>query len=88
MDSHHDDRAPTCPNCDAPTHFAKSIPGIGILPALHTYQCQACHEAVTIEPGHRIAQLVIAPVSRAELVEVEELAATDRGDGGFGSTGR
>jgi len=46
------------------------------------------HEAVTIEPGHRIAQLVIAPVSRAELVEVEELAATDRGDGGFGSTDR
>lgn len=45
-------------------------------------------EAVTIEPGHRIAQLVIAPVSRAELVEVDELAATDRGSGGFGSTGR
>jgi hypothetical protein len=34
---------------DAPTHIAKSIPGIGVLPALQTYQCQACHEAVTIE---------------------------------------
>lgn len=46
------------------------------------------NEAVTIEPGHRIAQLVIAPVSRAQLVEVEDLDATSRGAGGFGSTGR
>jgi dUTP pyrophosphatase len=45
-------------------------------------------EAVTIESGHRIAQLVIAPVSRAELVEVTELDETSRGAGGFGSTGR
>jgi len=43
---------------------------------------------VIIEPGHRIAQLVIAPVLQAELVEVDELAPTDRGSGGFGSTGR
>jgi dUTP pyrophosphatase len=42
---------------------------------------------VTIVPGQRIAQLVIAPVVQAELVEVEELGATGRGDGGFGSTG-
>jgi len=45
-------------------------------------------EAVTIEPRHRIAQLVIAPVIQAELVEVDELDATERGAGGFGSTGR
>ncbi len=45
-------------------------------------------EPVTIEPGHRIAQLVIAPVVQAELVEVEDLDATARGAGGFGSTGR
>jgi dUTP pyrophosphatase len=44
--------------------------------------------AVMIEPAQRIAQLVIAPVSRAELVEVDELPATTRGSGGFGSTGR
>ncbi|WP_457599839.1 dUTP diphosphatase [Hydrogenivirga sp.] len=44
-------------------------------------------EEVVIERGERIAQLVIAPVSRAELVEVEEVSATARGDGGFGSTG-
>jgi len=42
---------------------------------------------VSIEPGQRIAQLVIAPVTRAELVEVEELPQSDRGAGGFGSTG-
>jgi dUTP pyrophosphatase len=44
--------------------------------------------AVRIEPGQRIAQLVIAPVVQAELTEVDELPATARGDGGFGSTGR
>ncbi len=44
-------------------------------------------EEVVIERGERIAQLVIAPVSRVELVEVEEVSQTVRGDGGFGSTG-
>jgi dUTP pyrophosphatase len=43
---------------------------------------------VRIEAGQRIAQLVIAPVVQAELVEVDELPVTARGDGGFGSTGR
>jgi dUTP pyrophosphatase len=43
---------------------------------------------VRIEPGQRIAQLVIAPVARAELVVVDELTETKRGTGGFGSTGR
>lgn len=43
---------------------------------------------VTIASGQRIAQLVIAPVARAELVEVDALPATERGAGGFGSTGR
>ena len=41
-----------------------------------------------VKRGERIAQLVIAPVVQAELVEVEELDATARGAGGFGSTGR
>ncbi len=44
--------------------------------------------AVTIKPKDRIAQLVIAPVVQAELSEVDELDATARGAGGFGSTGR
>ncbi len=43
---------------------------------------------VTIASGQRIAQLVIAPVARAELVEVDALPATERGAAGFGSTGR
>ena len=38
--------------------------------------------------GERIAQLVIAAVARAELVAAATLSATDRGSGGFGSTGR
>jgi dUTP pyrophosphatase len=38
--------------------------------------------------GERIAQLVIAPVTRVEVELVERLSETDRGDGGFGSTGR
>jgi dUTP pyrophosphatase len=42
---------------------------------------------VAISRGMRIAQLVVAPVSRAELVEVDELDETSRGSGGFGSTG-
>jgi dUTP pyrophosphatase len=41
-----------------------------------------------IQHGDRIAQLVVAPVVLADVVEVDELSATERGDGGFGSTGR
>ncbi len=44
-------------------------------------------EVQRIEPGERIAQLLFAPVTRGELVEVEELEETARGSGGFGSTG-
>jgi dUTP pyrophosphatase len=45
-------------------------------------------EPFTIKRGERIAQMVIAPVARAELVAVTELSSTARGGGGFGSTGR
>lgn len=41
-----------------------------------------------IEPGMRIAQMVVAPVARVVVQEVETLDTTDRGSGGFGSTGR
>jgi dUTP pyrophosphatase len=44
-------------------------------------------EAVEIERGERIAQLVIQPVTPARLVEVERLPDSARGVGGFGSTG-
>jgi dUTP pyrophosphatase len=45
-------------------------------------------EAVAIARGMRIAQLIVAPVTRAELREVASLDGTARGSGGFGSTGR
>lgn len=44
-------------------------------------------EAVTLERGDRIAQLLLQPVGRATVVEVDRLDDTTRGDGGFGSTG-
>lgn len=42
----------------------------------------------TVEPGMRIAQMVVAPVARVLVEEVQDLGDTDRGVGGFGSTGR
>ena len=45
-------------------------------------------EIFKVEPGDRIAQLVIAPIALAEPVETEALAESVRGDGGFGSSGR
>lgn len=45
-------------------------------------------EPVYIERGEKIAQLVVQRVESAELVEVDELPDSDRGTGGFGSTGR
>lgn len=45
------------------------------------------NEDFTVENGERIAQMVIAKHERAEWEEVETLSETDRGEGGFGSTG-
>lgn len=42
----------------------------------------------TIQPGDRIAQLMVVPVARAAVLELEELPDTARGAGGFGSTGK
>ena len=44
-------------------------------------------ENFVIKNGERIAQMVVCPVIQAKLEEVEELSNTDRGSGGFGSTG-
>lgn len=44
--------------------------------------------AFTIQPGDRVAQLVIVPVRRADFEIVDDFAASQRGEGGFGSTGR
>ncbi|HHT9136630.1 MAG TPA: dUTP diphosphatase [Candidatus Wunengus sp. YC60] len=49
--------------------------------------CNLGKERFTVERGMRIAQLVIQPVFRAELIEVESLEETRRGVGGFGHTG-
>ena len=46
------------------------------------------NEAFTVEPGERIAQLVIARHEQPEVVEVKELSETERGAGGFGHSGR
>ncbi|MCC6754880.1 MAG: dUTP diphosphatase [Solirubrobacterales bacterium] len=45
-------------------------------------------EVFRIEPGDRIAQLVVTPCLAAEPVEATELGESSRGEGGFGSTGR
>ena len=55
-----------------------------IMVALHNYS----NIAQEIEPDERIAQLVIAPYIMAEFEETESLNDTDRGSGGFGSTGK
>lgn len=55
-----------------------------IMVALYNHSSQA----VEIEPGERVAQLVITPYFTAVFEETEELSDTVRGEGGFGSTGR
>ncbi|MCB0378852.1 MAG: dUTP diphosphatase [Bdellovibrionales bacterium] len=45
------------------------------------------NEPVEIQDQERIGQLVLCPVVQAEFIVVEELSSTERGDGGFGSTG-
>lgn len=72
--------------------------GIGLLNSVGVidsdYRGEICvgvikqtEEPYTIEPFERIAQMVIQPVALPEIVEVDELDDTDRGAGGFGSTG-
>ena len=45
-------------------------------------------EEFTIQNGDRIAQMIVAPVTKAEISVVTELSDTQRGEGGFGSTGK
>jgi dUTP pyrophosphatase len=44
-------------------------------------------ETFKISKGDKVAQIVIAPVTRADIVETDIVDVTDRGEGGFGSTG-
>lgn len=55
-----------------------------IMVALHNHG----NETRTVENGQRIAQIVIAPYLRCDFEETDELDKTERGDGGFGSTGK
>jgi dUTP pyrophosphatase len=58
---------------------------------VHVLLVNLSREPYRIEPGDRIAQLVVAPVTRVRVAVVETadaLGSTDRGEGGFGSTGR
>ena len=50
--------------------------------------CNVSDKPYVIEPGERVAQMVVAPVLTPEIVEADELGDTDRGEGGFGSTGK
>ncbi len=50
--------------------------------------CNVSDKPYTIEPDERVCQMVIAPVFTPDVVEVNELDDTDRGEGGFGSTGK
>lgn len=45
-------------------------------------------DKIVIEPGERVAQMVLVPVIRPEILVVDEFAATERGSAGFGSTGQ
>ena len=54
---------------------------------IHVLLINLGEEPVTVERGMRIAQMVIAPVARAQILDVPFLDQTTRGSGGFGSTG-
>lgn len=67
--------------------------GVGVIDSDYTGEIQVglinlSKEPYTVNPGQRIAQLVVAPVLVPTVEEVENLTKTERGSGGFGSTGR
>lgn len=67
--------------------------GVGVIDSdyrgeIHVGLCNFSSEPYTIHPGERIAQLVLHPVLLPEVLETQELEDTQRGTGGFGSTGR
>lgn len=67
--------------------------GVGVIDSDYTGEIRVglvnlSETAYTIQPDERIAQLVVMPVCLPEAVEVEALEQTDRGAGGFGSTGK
>ncbi len=67
--------------------------GVGVIDSdyrgeICTGLCNVSDKPYTIEPDERVAQMVIAPVLTPDIREVDALGDTERGAGGFGSTGR
>lgn len=67
--------------------------GVGVIDADYRGEvCVGLHnsskESYTVNPGDRIAQMAIMPVAMVEFLEAETLSETERGTGGFGSTGK
>lgn len=67
--------------------------GVGVIDSDYTGEIKvgllnAGEDEYTVLPGERIAQLVVHPVALPEIVETSSIHKTERGDGGFGSTGK
>ena len=67
--------------------------GVGVIDSDYTGEIQVgiinqSADSYTVQPGERIAQLVVMPVCLPKILEVDSLDETERGAGGFGSTGR
>lgn len=77
----------------ASRHGINLANSVGVIDSDYTGEIQCVlfnqeEQEYVIQPGDRIAQLVIMPVIQAELAVVDELVETERGSGGFGSTGK
>lgn len=77
----------------AAKHGINLANSVGVIDSDYTGEIQCVlfnqeEREYVIHPGDRIAQLVIMPVLQAEMIVVDELAETERGSGGFGSTGK
>lgn len=69
------------------------INGVGVIDSDYIGEIKVglinqCDSPYTVASGERIAQMIIAPAINFDFEEVDSLEETDRGDGGFGSTGR
>ena len=88
-----DPRAPL-PACQTPGSAAMDLAnGVGVIDSdyrgeLRVGLTNLSDTPYTVQPGDRVAQLMVVPVARACVLELDELPATQRGAGGFGSTGK
>ena len=75
--------------CKRGVHLANCV---GVIDSDYRGELKVCltndgTEAYVVDPGLRIAQLCFTPVIVANLIKADDLSETDRGSGGFGSTG-